>query len=120
MARCWVARIAPLPHRLDQLFEQDSTKNAEASLDMSGFIGQYVHGNEPSHHIAYLYAYAGKQWKTADRVRQILDEMYTDQPRRALRQRGLRADVSLVRPLGLGLLPGRSGRRRLRDRESGC
>lgn len=66
--------------RLDELFEQDSAKNAEASLDMSGFIGQYVHGNEPSHHVAYLYAYAGQQWKTARRVRQILDQMYTDQP----------------------------------------
>lgn len=66
--------------RLDELFNQDSTKNDEASLDMSGFIGQYVHGNEPSHHIAYLYAYAGQQWKTAQRVRQIMDQMYTDRP----------------------------------------
>ncbi|MEQ8846720.1 GH92 family glycosyl hydrolase [Botrimarina sp.] len=66
--------------RLDELFRQDSTKNAEASLDMSGFIGQYVHGNEPSHHIAYLYAFAGQQWKTAARVRQIMDEMYSDSP----------------------------------------
>ena len=66
--------------RLDQLFVQDSNKNEEASLDMSGFIGQYVHGNEPSHHIAYLYAFADQQWKTADRVRQIMKEMYTDQP----------------------------------------
>ncbi|TWT78369.1 Glycosyl hydrolase family 92 [Posidoniimonas polymericola] len=66
--------------RLDELFEQAPTKNAEASLDMSGFIGQYVHGNEPSHHIAYLYPYAGQQWKTAERVRQIMDRMYSDQP----------------------------------------
>lgn len=66
--------------RLDELFNQDSTKNAEASLDMSGFIGQYVHGNEPSHHIAYLYAYAAQQWKTAQRVRQIMDQMYSDRP----------------------------------------
>lgn len=70
----------PFVKRLDELFNQDSMKNAEASLDMSGFIGQYVHGNEPSHHIAYLYAYAGQQGKTAARVRQIMDEMYTDQP----------------------------------------
>lgn len=66
--------------RLDELFSQDSTKNDKASLDMSGFIGQYVHGNEPSHHIAYLYAFAGQQWKTAQRVRQIMDQMYTDRP----------------------------------------
>ncbi|MEN1682087.1 MAG: GH92 family glycosyl hydrolase [Planctomycetota bacterium] len=66
--------------RLDDLFTQDSTKNDGASLDMSGFIGQYVHGNEPSHHITYLYAFAGQQWKTAARVRQILSEMYSDRP----------------------------------------
>lgn len=40
-------------------------------------IGMYAHGNEPSHHIAYLYAYAGQQWKTAEKVRYILDEFYT-------------------------------------------
>jgi len=39
----------------------------------------YAHGNEPSHHIAYLYAFAGKQWKTAEKVRYIMDEFYTDQ-----------------------------------------
>ena len=66
--------------RLDRLFIEDSTMNAEASVDMTGFIGQYVHGNEPSHHITYLYAYAGQQWKTAQRVRQIMDELYFDTP----------------------------------------
>lgn len=43
-------------------------------------IGQYAHGNEPSHHIAYLYNYVGQPWKTADKIRFILDSMYTDKP----------------------------------------
>ena len=40
----------------------------------------YAHGNEPSHHVAYLYPYAGQQWKTAEKVRYIQDEFYTDKP----------------------------------------
>jgi predicted alpha-1,2-mannosidase len=42
-------------------------------------IGQYAHGNEPDHHVPYLYAYAGQPWKTADKVRYILDSLYSDQ-----------------------------------------
>ena len=49
-------------------------------VDMTGLIGQYVHGNEPSHHITYLYAYGGQQWKTAEKVRYIMNEFYHDQP----------------------------------------
>ena len=52
----------------------------EASNDISGLIGQYAHGNEPSHHIAYLYAYAGQPWKTAEKVRLILDSLYSANP----------------------------------------
>ena len=51
-----------------------------ASSDITGLIGQYAHGNEPSHHAAYLYAYAGEQWKTAEKVRFIMDKFYTDKP----------------------------------------
>ena len=43
---------------------------------MTGFIGQYVHGNEPSHHIAFLYIWAGQPWKTQERVREILVKHY--------------------------------------------
>ena len=43
---------------------------------MTGFIGQYVHGNEPSHHIAFLYFWAGQPWKTQERVREILLKHY--------------------------------------------
>jgi len=48
--------------------------------DVSGLIGQYAHGNEPSHHIAYLYNYVGAAWKTQERIRQILTTLYTAKP----------------------------------------
>jgi predicted alpha-1,2-mannosidase len=67
--------------KLDSLFEMDSEITGEnVSADISGLIGQYAHGNEPSHHIAYLYNYAGQPWKTADRVRAILETQYDDTP----------------------------------------
>ena len=67
--------------KLDSLFTiKESIKGENASPDISGLIGQYAHGNEPSHHIAYLYNYIGKQWKTAAIVRRILNTMYTDKP----------------------------------------
>jgi predicted alpha-1,2-mannosidase len=52
----------------------------KASSDISGLIGQYAHGNEPSHHITYLYAYAGQQWKTAEKNHYIQRTLYTDKP----------------------------------------
>lgn len=65
--------------RLDSLFAVSSEIEGDASPDISGMIGQYAHGNEPSHHIAYLYAMAGEPSKTAEKVRQILETMYSDQ-----------------------------------------
>ncbi|MDA1094355.1 MAG: GH92 family glycosyl hydrolase [Acidobacteria bacterium] len=62
--------------KLDRLFTLDSDVAGERSVDISGLIGQYAHGNEPSHHIAYLYNYIGKPHKTQDRVRQIMDDLY--------------------------------------------
>ena len=62
--------------RLDSLFAAPLDLAPDAVPDMTGLIGQYVHGNEPSHHIAYFYTMAGQPWKTADRVRQILSEQY--------------------------------------------
>lgn len=50
----------------------------QASADITGLIGQYAHGNEPSHHIIYLYNYAGQQWKTAEKVRYVQEHFYTD------------------------------------------
>ena len=66
--------------RLDSLFVADSQLNEEAQPDISGLIGQYAHGNEPSHHIVYLYALMGQPRKTAALVKQIQRELYTDQP----------------------------------------
>ena len=66
--------------RLDALFAADPTLNEGASADITGLIGQYAHGNEPSHHTIYLYAYAGRQWRTAELARRICDEFYTTAP----------------------------------------
>jgi predicted alpha-1,2-mannosidase len=64
--------------KLDSLFIAEGDMGAEKSPDISGLIGQYAHGNEPSHHVTYLYAYAGQPWKTAEKVRYILSHFYTD------------------------------------------
>ena len=66
--------------KLDDFFTVSADMGPEASIDITGLIGQYAHGNEPSHHIAYLYAFAGQQWKTAEKTRFILDQFYTDRP----------------------------------------
>ena len=62
--------------KLDALFTAESGVSNEKVSDMTGFIGQYVHGNEPSHHIAFLYIWAGEPWKTQERVREILLKHY--------------------------------------------
>jgi predicted alpha-1,2-mannosidase len=64
--------------KLDSLFVIKGDMGKDASADITGLIGQYAHGNEPSHHITYLYAFAGEPWKTADKVRHILDSLYAD------------------------------------------
>jgi predicted alpha-1,2-mannosidase len=66
--------------KLDGLFAAPSTLPADAPPDIAGLVGQYAHGNEPSHHIAYLYVYAGQPWKTQARVRSLMETMYADQP----------------------------------------
>ncbi len=66
--------------KLDSLFILESKLGHGASADISGLIGQYAHGNEPSHHISYLYAFAGQQWKTSQKVRFIMDLLYSDKP----------------------------------------
>ena len=62
--------------KLDALFTAEPGVSNEQVSDMTGFIGQYVHGNEPSHHIAFLYIWAGQPWKTQERVREILVKHY--------------------------------------------
>ncbi len=68
-------------HKLDQLFDAkvDPAKFANVE-DISGLIGYYAHGNEPSHHIAYLYVYAGRPWRTQERLKQIVDSQYQPRP----------------------------------------
>lgn len=66
--------------KLDSLFMVSSKTSGLNLPDVSGLIGQYAHGNEPSHHMAYLYDYCGAPWKTQERVRQIMNEMYHDAP----------------------------------------
>jgi len=66
--------------KLDQLFSISSQLPADAPPDIAGMVGQYAHGNEPSHHVSYLYAYAGQPWKTQARVRSLLETMYDDKP----------------------------------------
>lgn len=67
--------------KLDSLFSIDSEITGNhISADISGLIGQYAHGNEPSHHVAYLYNYAGAPWKTQQVVRNILSTQYSAQP----------------------------------------
>ena len=70
---------APFIARLDALFAQDTAMTGEnVSPDISGLIGQYAQGNEPGHHVPWLYVYAGAPWRTHARVRQVLDTLYRD------------------------------------------
>ena len=66
--------------KLDELFTTEQKLTGREQPDITGLIGQYAHGNEPSHHIAYLYNYAGEPWKTQKLVRQITDEFYKPTP----------------------------------------
>jgi predicted alpha-1,2-mannosidase len=67
--------------KLDAMFEAkvDPKQYAEVE-DIAGMIGQYIHGNEPSHHLAYLYDYAGQPWRTQERLKQIIDTQYKPSP----------------------------------------
>jgi len=67
--------------KLDAMFDAkvDPHKYADVE-DISGMIGQYIHGNEPSHHLAYLYVYAGAQIRTQERLRQIVASQYRPTP----------------------------------------
>ncbi|KAB2823010.1 MAG: glycoside hydrolase family 92 protein, partial [Paludibacter sp.] len=65
--------------KLDSLFIM-SSEIPETQLDVTGLIGQYAHGNEPSHHTIYLLNYAGAPWKTQELVRKDMDELYTAGP----------------------------------------
>ena len=70
----------PFVAKLDGLFTAAPDLPPDAPPDIAGMVGQYAHGNEPSHHIAYLYVYAGAPYKTQARVRSLMDTMYRAQP----------------------------------------
>lgn len=70
----------PFVAKLDGLFTAPSDLPEDAPPDIAGLVGQYAHGNEPSHHIAYLYVYAGAPHKTQARVRSLLETMYAAKP----------------------------------------
>ncbi len=69
-----------LENQLDKLFVAEDKTSGRHQVDITGLIGQYAHGNEPSHHMAYLYNFVNKPSKTQERVRQILTELYTNTP----------------------------------------
>jgi predicted alpha-1,2-mannosidase len=71
---------AAFEKKLDELFSVSSQTTGRTQVDITGLIGQYAHGNEPSHHMAYLYNYIGKPQKTQQRVNQIMNEFYSSKP----------------------------------------
>ncbi len=67
--------------KLDAMFDFDNSKiDYSHAEDIAGLIGQYIHGNEPSHHVAYLYDYAGRPWRTQERLKQIVESQYKPTP----------------------------------------
>lgn len=66
--------------KLDSMFSYYPSSNDKLPIFSTGMIGQYAHGNEPSHHVGYLYNYIGKSWKTQEKIRQILETQYKNEP----------------------------------------
>ena len=67
--------------KLDAMFDYDNSKlDYSHAEDIAGLIGQYIHGNEPSHHVAYLYVLAGQPWRTQERLAQIVASQYKPTP----------------------------------------
>ena len=69
--------------KLDSLFDARPSQlfiDNMSTNDLRGCIGEYWHGNEPSHHVIYLYSYAGQPWKTAQRLHQVVTTQYGNQP----------------------------------------
>jgi len=70
----------PFAAKLDEMFNAPSATTGREQVDVTGLIGQYAQGNEPSHHMAYLYIYAGQPEKTKEKIRFILDNFYKNSP----------------------------------------
>ena len=89
----------PFAAKLNELFTTSSTLTGEEiSSDITGLIGQYAHGNEPSHHIAYLFNWAEQPWRTAEITTRIMTDFYQATPGGHHRQRRRRPDVRMVHP----------------------
>ena len=115
--RARTAAMRSSSRRIDAVFDAKVDPKLFAHMeDITGLIGWYAHGNEPSHHVAYLYDYAGQPWRTQERLKQIMDSQYARTRRRPRRQRRPRPDVGLVRVHRARLLSGRAGQQRVRDR----
>ncbi len=71
---------ANLAKKLDMLFSASTKTSGREQSDIAGLIGQYAHGNEPSHHIAYLYSFVDQPWKTQKLIHQILSTLYRNNP----------------------------------------
>ena len=69
-----------LSEKLDTMFSLNPLSEDKLPIFSTGMIGQYAHGNEPSHHVAYLYNYIGKPWKTQKLIREILETQYKNEP----------------------------------------
>lgn len=76
----WVGGDSAMVAFLDEMFTSSPATTGREQADITGLIGQYAHGNEPSHHMAYLYTYAGRPDRTADYVDEILSTLYTPTP----------------------------------------
>lgn len=72
--------LSNFENKLDQLFTTKDKTSGRDQADVTGLIGQYAHGNEPSHHMAYLYDYVGKPNKTISMVQQICNNFYQNSP----------------------------------------
>ena len=80
LAECFGGKEKML-NKLDSLFIVPSVvEGSDSSPDISGLIGQYAHGNEPSHHILYFYTMLGQPWKTAEKVNEVLTTLYSAEP----------------------------------------
>ena len=66
--------------KLDKMFNSESKTTGREQVDVTGLIGQYAHGNEPSHHMAYLYNYVGKRKKANEKIKYILNNFYKNTP----------------------------------------
>ena len=71
---------ASFTEKLDELFTAVPSENENKPVDITGTIGEYAHGNEPSHHVAYLYSLAGAPWKSQEKLAEIMNTLYTDKP----------------------------------------